>query len=94
VAARWLKPGEIICSLAHTAPIYFHDGDRPLPKNPAELRYLLSRTEAIIREVEAGRNEQGQPTTIITPDDATRAETLRLFRQARDVYRAKLNAPE
>jgi hypothetical protein len=39
--------------------------------------------------VETGRREDGQPTTILTPDSETKQETLRLFRAAREVYVAR-----
>jgi hypothetical protein len=90
ITARWLSSSDVRCDLAHTAPVYFRNGDEPVPPNIGELQYLLARTEALIEEVESGRNANGAATTILTPGPQTKTETLRLFRAAREVYAEKL----
>ncbi len=93
ITARWLVESEKTCNLAHTAPVYIRNGDAPIPLKRHELQYLLGRTDALIKEVETGRQpDSGKPTTILTPGPGVKAETLRLFREARSIYAEKLRA--
>ena len=90
LAARWLAENVHTCNLAHTAPVYIHNGDAPVPLKRRELQYLLGRTEALIKEVETGlQQDSGEPTTIVTPNAGVKEETLRLFREARAIYAEK-----
>lgn len=91
IAARWLAEDTGNCSITHTSPLYFWNGDQPLPVRRADAAYLLDRVEKLAREIRTGKSETGsEPTTVISDTDALRREQLQYAERARKIYRKKL----
>lgn len=63
-------------AVAHTAPVYFRNGDQPLPVPRDDAEYQLGNLDALIRDAETGTEQ--------------RSETVRVFREARTSMPLKL----
>ena len=91
IAARWLSDHGETCDVAHTSPLYFWNGDQPIPVRRADAEYLIRSVDQLIQDVETARTEPGDATAVIvTTTPAQREQTLRQFRQAREFYLQKL----
>jgi hypothetical protein len=91
VAARYLGTGEKRFQLAHSSPIYFYDGESPIPVNRKDAEFLLGRVQKLIEEIETGKSETGNgPATIVIDNGTLRQETLEYLKRAIDVYRSKV----
>lgn len=91
IAARWLEGTGSESALAHTSPVYFWNGNQPIPVRRADAEYLLQRVDALIRDAEAIPTEQYNGASRIVMSSASqREETMRLLHEARGIYQRKL----
>ena len=83
IAARWsATTAGGGCGSAHTGPVYFWAGDRPIPLNRKQALLFLDRVDGLINQVSKG-DSSGD---IVINSEELREETLRDFKRARDVY--------
>jgi len=87
IAARYVAPVGNALSLAHTSPVYFWNGDQPIPIVQKDTEYLLARVESLIRETKAGRGEDGSDSTSnVFDDEGIRQTTLRYLEESKKTY--------
>jgi hypothetical protein len=90
VAARYVQDKGRTVEVTHTSPIYFWDGQSPIPVRRQEAAYFAQRVQKLIDEAETGRSETGGRTSITTTTSGIKSETLEYLRQALAIYQSKL----
>ena len=87
ITARWSASRGQGCDAAHTSPIYFWDGKKPIPTNRKEAQLLLDRVNSLIGQISNGDSSG----SIVVDSDDLRNKTLEYLKQAKDVYQRKVN---
>ena len=87
IAARWSAARALGCDAAHTSPIYFWDGDKPIPLKRAEAEILLDRVNGLIDQV----SKHDASGSIVIDSEGLADDTLKYLKQARDVYQRKID---
>ena len=86
IAARWSSTRAHGCDAAHTSPIYFWNGNKPISARQKEAQLLLDRVNDLIDRVSNGNMEGA----IVIDSDSLRQETLVYLKQAREIYQRKV----
>ena len=89
ITARWSAARSNGCDVAHTSPIYFWDGTKPIPVNRDEAEKLLDRVNSLIDQVSKG----GSGGDIVSDSEDIRNKTLKYLNQAQEVYLRILSKP-
>jgi hypothetical protein len=91
LAARWIRKEGENADVAHTSPIYFWNGESPIPISRPGAEYLAGRISAMTQEVMTGKSESGQgPVPIAVDNPALREQTLKYLDQAKQIFQKKI----